>query len=110
VEADLSRYHHIDLRDYWRHTLTLRQIAVRVRHLPADSAVRFVLKAPDWSTTDYLLADLIHVHTGQPHPAHPAVLAKARIERSALVEFRKKAKDRRERLGITGSVLRRSSG
>lgn len=109
MEADLSRYHHLDLRDYWRGALTLRQIAVRVRHLPADSAVRFALKAPDWSTTDYLLADLIHVQTGQPHPAHPAVLAKARIERSALADFRKRAQERRERLGITGSVLRRSS-
>jgi hypothetical protein len=110
VEADFARHYRADFRDFWRGSLTLRQVAVRVRHLPADSAVREALGAPDWSRTDYLLADLVHVMSGQPHPAHPAVLAKARVERSALAEFRKKARARRERLGITGSVLRRSSG
>ena len=44
VEADLSRYHHIDYRDRGRfgpdgrRLLTLRMILVRVRHLPPESA------------------------------------------------------------------------
>jgi hypothetical protein len=77
LEADLSALHHTDLRDYWRRgsngrpLLTLRQIAVRVRRLPADSAVARLLGSPGWARADYLLADLVHVQTGKPHPARP---------------------------------------
>lgn len=53
MEADLSRYHQCDYRDRWRTDehgrprLTLRQIWVRVRHLPVDSAV--MQTDPDWT-------------------------------------------------------------
>lgn len=45
MEADLSQYHQTDYTDRWRTDehdrprLTLRKIAVLVRHLPVDSAV-----------------------------------------------------------------------
>lgn len=45
VEADLSRFYGIDIRDRWltdalgRPRLTLRMMVVRLRHLPLDSAV-----------------------------------------------------------------------
>lgn len=78
LEADLSRYHHMDVRDYWRRgpdgrrLLTLRQIATRVRWgLPVDSAVARVLGGPTWTRTDYLLADVVHALTGKQHPARP---------------------------------------
>lgn len=110
MEADLDRFYQRDLRDLWRGSLTLRQIAVRLRHLPADSAIRRALDIPDWSTTDYLLSDVVHALTGQPHPLHPAIKAKAHAEASALAAAKRRAEARRARLGITGSVLRRPRG
>lgn len=77
VEADLSRYHHIDYRDRWRfddqgrRRLTLRMIAARVRHLPPESATAVSLGGAAWSTTDYLLSDLFHATAGAPHPSRP---------------------------------------
>ncbi|MFJ1581787.1 hypothetical protein ACIOC1_00420 [Streptomyces sp. NPDC088197] len=65
------------MRDYWRRDrggrrlLTLRQIAVRVRHLPPASAVARALGGSGWSTTDYLLSDVFHAHAGTAHPARP---------------------------------------
>lgn len=81
VEADLSRYHHLDLRDHWRPgpdgrpLLTLRQIAVRLRYLPADCAVQAAAGAPGWAVGDYLLADVVHVLSGKPHPSRPSAPA-----------------------------------
>lgn len=77
VEADLSRYHHIDYRDRWRRDeagcrrLTFRMIAVRVRHLPPDSATARALNGPGWSLTDYLLGDVFHAVAGKRHPERP---------------------------------------
>jgi hypothetical protein len=78
VEADLARYYHLDLRDRWRlddsgcRRLTLRMIAVRVRHLPLDAATAMVLGGDGFTTTDYLLMDLFHGWTGKPHPMREA--------------------------------------
>lgn len=100
LEADLSHRHGMDLRDYWRRDsygrrlLTLRQIAARVRWLPADSAVARVLGGPGWTNADYLLADVFHAHAGKPHPGRPAATARtedparARARASALARAR----------------------
>lgn len=106
MEADLSRYHQIDLRDLWRGRLTLRQIAVRVRWLPADSACALTLDGPGWSTTDYLMGDMLRVWTGEWHPSDPRGKSKKR-DVARLNKAKRQARERRQRLGITGSVLRR---
>ena len=77
MEVDLSRYHQIDYRDRWRfdengcRKLTLRMIAVRVKHLPADSATAIATGGTGWTLTDHLLADVFHATGGNPHPWKP---------------------------------------
>ena len=52
IEADLSLHYGLDLRDHYRRDddgrplLTLRQIMVRLRHLPWDSAYRHLGARP----------------------------------------------------------------
>ncbi|WP_213452896.1 hypothetical protein [Rhizomonospora bruguierae] len=77
MEADLSRHHQIDLCDRWRfdehgrRRLTLRQIYVRLRDVPAhESAVAAVENggAPPPSRTEVLLMQLIESWSGKDHP------------------------------------------
>lgn len=111
VEADLSRYHNgMDLRDLWRRDpagrarLTLRQIYVRIKHLPLDSATANIESGNGWVLTHYLLADLYQSMAGQQHPHDPRVTRKP-VDQSQLKAAKKRHDERRERLGITGSVL-----
>ncbi|WP_109413164.1 hypothetical protein [Mycobacteroides chelonae] len=75
VEADLSTFHHIDYRDRWRRDdegirrLTLRMIHVRVRYLPATSALslHFSKGRSMWDLHAHLLADLNMALTGQKY-------------------------------------------
>lgn len=84
VEADLSRFYHLDYRDRWRfdpegrRRLTLRMIAVRVRHLPLDSATAMVLGGDGFTATDYLLMDVFHALAGKAHPAREESAKKQR--------------------------------
>lgn len=78
VEADLSRYHHREYTDRWRldergrPLLTLREIRVRLRYLPPQSATGQALGLDTgWRVGDYLLADVYHALTGKKHPAKP---------------------------------------
>jgi len=77
VESDLSRYHQIDYRDRWRfdadgaRKLTLRMIAVRVKHLPPDSATAIATGGTGWTLADHLLADVYHVTAHEVHPWKP---------------------------------------
>lgn len=67
VERHLSANHRLNLVDYYRGELTLRQIAVR-------------LEQP-WTRDHFLLADVFHVIARQPHPDRPlSLLEKARVE------------------------------
>lgn len=114
MEADLSHYHGIDYRDRWRvehgrRVLTLRMIAVRIRHLPVDSVVATLARdgEPAWELRDLLLAHVWQAaaHSKKPHP----LLAKAgrRVEKTtrftpqrqaALARGRQRAKARQARL------------
>jgi len=65
IEADLRRFHRVDLRDLWRpgggsSQLTLRLLYVLIRYLPADSALAIADSGGQqpWTLTDHLLADL----------------------------------------------------
>jgi hypothetical protein len=107
LEASLQQTYRIDLRDLWRGGLTWRRLRVLVRHLPLTCPLAVELGGADWSRTDFLLADLFSVWTEKPHPADPRRTKirggdDERLVRSAYRESR----SRRERLGITGSVLR----
>lgn len=66
MEADLARFYGIDYRDRWRadeHSrprLTLRMIAVRIRHIPLESAIARLENdgnAP-WTRVEQLLDEL----------------------------------------------------
>jgi len=114
VEADLSRFHGIDIRDRWRfehgrRVLTLRMIAVRVRHLPADSAVRTLERdgQPAWNLEHVLLAHVWQAaaHSKTPHPALAS--AAKRVDRArqtsperraAMANARQRAAERRRRI------------
>lgn len=53
--------------------LTLREIWVQIQQLPATSELVMLGNEgrPRWSDTDFLLADIVHVLSGKPHPARP---------------------------------------
>jgi hypothetical protein len=69
VESDLHRFWGIDYRDRWRGTLTLRQIHVRLSHLPADSALAIAMGRR--SPMELLLMDIYEPLAGRAHPARP---------------------------------------
>jgi hypothetical protein len=76
VEADLTRYYQVDIRDRWRYDehdrplLTLRRLSVLIRHLPDDSATAVAINGePGWTRGEVLLADLWSAFTGKEHPA-----------------------------------------
>ncbi|GAA3045089.1 hypothetical protein GCM10020229_65380 [Kitasatospora albolonga] len=51
----------MDLLDWHRDRLSARRLSVLIKHLPRDSALTRELhgEAADWSTTDYLLANVV---------------------------------------------------
>lgn len=122
MEADLSRYYGLDLRDHWRSDadgrprLTLRMIVVRVRYLPRDSACALILAdqdSPLWSRTDELLDELRRevaasrgVKRPKPHPDR--VKGKRarkhddpdRARRRARAKARKRERDRQIEEGV----------
>lgn len=118
MEADLARWYHIDYRDRWRYDesgrplLPLRRLKVLVEHLPSESAVAAVSGTKGWGTTELLLSDLLKAWTDEHHPndprfdkpdkkqSQPTPAAKMR-------EARSRSQERRQRLGIKGSVLRK---
>ena len=60
IEADLSRYHHLNLDDLYRGELSLSHVAALVRRLPAGSELVSVLHdgQPPLSRIEDLLCDL----------------------------------------------------
>ena len=102
MEADLSRFHHLDLRDRWRfeevilasgrrvllRKLTTRMIYVRIKDgLPPTSslAIHFNGGRWPWTLTDHLLADLYYVERqaiegkkAKDHPGRPKPTAASR--------------------------------
>lgn len=89
MEADLSRYHRVDLLDLWRkpRRLTYRKLLVYVTTLPADSATATALRGgkPAW-TVELDLLDLVRMNQlarggvpskdVKPHPLSPAAAPK----------------------------------
>ncbi|SHR60753.1 Uncharacterised protein [Mycobacteroides abscessus subsp. abscessus] len=104
VDSDLSRFHGIDYRDRWRldehgrRKLTLRMIHNRVSYLDHDSAIAKALARAEgeipWSLADYLISDVVHALTGEPHPSRPLTpdqKAKAREMAAVMDERRARA-------------------
>ena len=69
-------------------------IAVRVKHLPIDSALAMATGSTGWTLPDYLLADLFYATAGHPHPGLPdpdkANPERAKARRRAKVRARKR--------------------
>lgn len=106
VEADLSRYHHLDLRDYWtrrtrkgRRVLSFRMLSVRVRHLPLDSATGQINLGDLWinNRTELLLVEIWESLTGHRHHLRPPETPKAESpdRQKKLAAARKRAQERR---------------
>lgn len=80
-----------------------------MRHLPMESACNQALGGDGLSAGEYLLYDLVAATIGEPHPDDPRH-KRQQAERAAELAAAKAASDeRRTRLGITGSVLRRKA-
>jgi hypothetical protein len=103
----MARFYGVDYRDRWcrdecgRRRLTLRMIGVRVKHLPADSACARILNGGEepWSVLEYLVADVVHVLSGEPHPARPRVKRYMTPQRRrALAAGRRRAAERRRKI------------
>ena len=104
MESDLSRYHNIDYRDRWRfdadgmRLLTLRMIAVRIRYMPDDAAIRIAVGGDGWTLDNYLNAHIFHATAGEAHPWLPkqsAVVSpeKAKARTAALARKRQRDQD-----------------
>ena len=81
-------------------------IAVRVRHLPRDSAVRRVFNdgRPEWGDVEFLLSDIWAATAGakDPHPARPQPQQAGQVSperKKAIAKARRLAKKRREDIG-----------
>lgn len=116
MEADLSLYHGLDYRDRWafdangRRKLTLRMIAVRLRHLPPDaSVVRVTMpEVHDWGRSELLLAQVWQQLAQKPHPWLEAI-RKGRHrnvspERLRQLELGRRRAAERERLIELGEI------
>ncbi|MDO3058475.1 MULTISPECIES: hypothetical protein [Mycobacteriaceae] len=111
IEADLSHFHQIDYRDRWRRDadgvrrLTLRMIHVRVRHLPATSALslHFSNGRSVWDLHAHLLADLATAWTGQKYD-RTGEQSGADQERSSRRQKRREASRKRARVHNNRSV------
>ena len=106
----------MDLRDLWRvdedgrPRLTLRQVWVRVLHLPRDSALAIDLNGGrmPWSMTDHLVADLWaqRANAGKKqgakltdHPSRPkAIKAKPQASDAQIERAKKRFAERRRKL------------
>lgn len=73
VEADLQRFYGVNLADYWRGELSIRRLSVLIHSLPNDSATATKAGQVEagWDVHAFLLADLYHAFTGEPHPSRP---------------------------------------
>lgn len=99
VESDLQRFWGIDYRDRWRGGLTLRQIAARLSHLPADSALAVTMGRR--SPTELLLMDIYEPLAGRAHPSRPMTPqqiaernAKAEEKSAAIARYEARKVDR----------------
>lgn len=101
VEADLQRFYGVDFADYWRGELSIRRLSVLIHHLPPESACARQLSKTEagWDVHAYLLSDLYHAFTGNPHPARPKPEAANKSTRYSTL--RKALEAQRERLGTT---------
>lgn len=109
MEADLARYYSRDadqLPAFYRGQLTLRRLQVLVKGLPQESQAAKAIGGHGWPVRDYLLADLFAIWAEQPHPFDPRVAGKPKVPNEQLVAGYARSNERRERLGIRGSVLR----
>lgn len=103
MEADLSAYHGIDLRDLWRYEevlladgtrirarkLTLRMIFARIRHgLPPESALAIHYNGGKWpwKLQDHLIADVFHAlevarlgRKAKDHPSRPKLTKASQV-------------------------------
>lgn len=73
IASDLKTYRNVDYLDRWRGSLSLRQIWVYIRRLPADSALSLARNGghEPWSKTSIITAQLWEVFTQKPYVGRP---------------------------------------
>lgn len=94
--ADLRRYYGVRLarRSLSSGEITLPELSAYVEHLPPDSAIaRATSGLPyGWGPTEVLLAEIVQVLSGEPHPA---LKAADNARRAASIRARLRAQNAR---------------
>jgi hypothetical protein len=98
IEADLRRYYTLSLTDLATGALSIRQLVAYLRHLPRGSALHTAIAGHDWTTGDFLLADLYGTWAGERHPMDPREMAKARRMREKLRDLKRRRAKRKQQL------------
>lgn len=60
IESDLSRYHHLDIKEWHQGRMSSRRLLTLVKHLPAESATKTAARHGDWTEHTYLDAATVN--------------------------------------------------
>jgi hypothetical protein len=60
VQSDLSRYHGVRIRDWWRGKVSSQELYAFIVNLPEDSATKTAARDGDWHEDKYLAVRLIN--------------------------------------------------
>lgn len=114
MEADIARFYPgVDYGDRWRYDkygrprLTLRKLALLVRHLPDDSAVAAIGRdGPRWTVEAHLLDEVrvlllrllgAEANNAKPHPQRPLAIRRADpVREKKFADARRRAREHRE--------------
>ncbi|MBF6060507.1 hypothetical protein IU500_06915 [Nocardia terpenica] len=102
MQADLSRYHGLRIRDWWRGEVSSQELYACIVHLPDDSATKTAARDGDWHEDRYLLvrlinellcyrADFVSAHGGDMKPdlvLSPKQTERKRLERQQYLDVR----------------------
>lgn len=100
IASDLKTYRHVDYLDRWRGELTLRQIWIYIRRLPADSALALARRGgrEAWTKQAIVTAQLWEALVRKPYVGRPmtaeeidAALAKKRENEKQMNTLAEKA-------------------
>jgi hypothetical protein len=94
----------VDLLDFYRGTLSARQLGVLVRQLSVKSSLVRALNdgRPQWTTTDHLIADLWSLWAKRDHPTRAEMEAKAHtaVKMARVIELKTKFENRKRTYGL----------
>ena len=60
IESDLSRYHHLDIKEWHQGRMSSRRLLTLIRFLPDESATKTAARLGDWTEGRYLDASVVN--------------------------------------------------